>query len=295
MDEEPHHDLEQLKSRTMISLEKLGQQVFSSEDPGGYTMRNWISNFNLLLDDFESKAAGALPKEYFERRLELTATLVKPIDTSEVDRELELLRSEVETTSNNIAREELLEKQKSEAEISELAGRIDSLRTRLHECQRQLEAERAALEQRRSSRRSKKSDSEAPKSLFKKLFSSKVSDPNSAESIARRINEIQTRSLKLEEEMHALQEERNLKLRSGSSTSKGAKQLEEEERLESMRARITELSDRRAELLQQAEQRKSVTHAMSEVISHLNAPERNAQETGTKTETEGFAADEESS
>ena len=65
-------DYNQLKTRTIIALDKLGHQKFSSE-PGGYSLENWMKGVNLLLDDFEEKMGAArLPSAYAERRRELT-------------------------------------------------------------------------------------------------------------------------------------------------------------------------------------------------------------------------------
>ncbi len=265
--EEQQLDFDQLKSRTVISLEKLGQQVFSSE-PGGYTMHNWIKNFNLLLDDFETKAGPHnLTKEYFEKRLELNASLAKPVDTSEINREIDQLRNDIETISNDIVQADLLGKQQRDAQIGELGSKIDSLKKQYHENERQIEAEKAALEERKRGAK-KRSDADSSTSLFKMLFSSKVSDPNSVESVTRRINELQSKRLKLEGEIHTLQEERNSKIRS-SQGSDGRKHQQDAERLESLRIRMSDLGIQRAQILQQSEQRKSATAAMSELISKI--------------------------
>lgn len=88
----------------MLALEKLGNQKFSAE-PGGYTFSNWMASLNTLLDDFEEKTGyGNLPKEYHSSRQRLTAELLKPVDTVEIDTEIEKAESEMRATEVEIAK-----------------------------------------------------------------------------------------------------------------------------------------------------------------------------------------------
>jgi len=90
--ETPKLDYDELKARTVTALHRLGEQRFS-EEPGGYSLENWMKGMNVLLDDFEEKMGAAnLSSEYVERRRLLTEFVSKPVDVSSVDAEISELR-----------------------------------------------------------------------------------------------------------------------------------------------------------------------------------------------------------
>jgi polyhydroxyalkanoate synthesis regulator phasin len=93
--ETPKVDYEELKTRTIAALRKLGEQKFSGE-PGGYSLENWMKGVNVLLDDFEEKIGPArLSSEYAARRRFLTEFISKPVDVSSIDQEISELRQKM--------------------------------------------------------------------------------------------------------------------------------------------------------------------------------------------------------
>ena len=263
-------DFEHLKERTTAALQKLGQQVFSTES-GGYSFQDWMKSFNFLLDDFEEKVgASNLPEEYSGKRSELTAELLILVDTPEIDSELERIRKEQEDLNNKILQKELEKKRAVEEQR--------------HETQRQDRcSEEATAGMRRGTRGCeglpgrKEEDPEEELlhlSFFKKLFSSKnPPDPNSVEGITTKIKDLEGKVRDAEEQIGKLQEERNSSIAKADSSDLGRTATEEEERmkLDSLKLELDALETKKAERLQLAEKRVEITGAMSAIISGINA------------------------
>lgn len=86
--------IEQLRSRVMSALERLGHQRLSAE-PGGYNLQSWVRNLDILLDDFEAKVGSShLPQKYHEKREMAANGMLKSADSGEIDRRIETLRNE---------------------------------------------------------------------------------------------------------------------------------------------------------------------------------------------------------
>ncbi len=267
-------DFEHLKTRTTAALQKLGQQVFSTE-PGGYSFQDWMKSFNFLLDDFEEKVgASNLPKEYLGKRSELTAELLKLVDTPEIDAELERIRKEQEDLNNKILQKDLEKKRAIEQERRETSSKIDSLRKQQRECTVELELAKTSLEEKKKTQKKSSSSS----SFFKKLFSSKNSpDPNSVEGITNKIKDLEGKIRDAEEQIGRLQEERNSSIAKADSSDLGHAETETEEermKLDSLKLELDELEAKKAERLQLAEKRAEITGAISMMISSINTQQQ---------------------
>lgn len=189
--EQEHLDFHKLKERITLALEKLGNQQFSSE-PGGYTFQNWMTSFNLLLDDFEEKAGPKnLPKDYYESRQMLTAELLRPLDTSEIDSELEKLDSAVRST---------------ELEISKMMSELSTIRGKERETAVEmgnLKRERVDSERELASAVKELTAAKKKQTLFNRLLSGNKSEEIDAartrvdsleerqSSIAKRVKELE--------------------------------------------------------------------------------------------------------
>ena len=76
-------------------------------------------SFNLLLDDFEEKVGPTnLPKNYYDARLKLTADLLEPADTADIDWEIQNIETEIDSVKTH---------------MSELTKRVNEKRERLRE------------------------------------------------------------------------------------------------------------------------------------------------------------------
>jgi hypothetical protein len=267
--EESQFDFEQLKSRVTVSLQKLGQQVFSTE-PGGYSFADWMKSLNFLLDDFEEKAGGAnLPKEYFEKRLQLTSELLKPVDTSDVDNEIESIHTEEISLNDRLLEKKKESRRLIEQERNESNLKMDELRRQHRECLSKLEEERNILEERKKIRKNIGTSSSS--SFFKKLFS-KNDDPNSVEAISRRIVELENKNKELEENIRNLQDKRNATTKLGTSLRDiQEKQAVEEidEKMDALKSRLAGLEATRAKRMQLEEKREQTTSTLSVVISKI--------------------------
>ena len=254
--EETHHhkvrfseaapvDHDQLKSRTIIALEKLGHQKFSSE-PGGYSLENWIRGVNLLLDDFEEKmGAEKLPSDYSERRREMDYWLSKPVDLSSIDKSIfELKQNE----------EEIL--RKFDDARTKSSTKIEELRTELAFVSAELEREKKRLASHATEQRSD--------SVFKRLFGgNKKPSVDTSES---EVEEIESRLHVLDNEI--LEEQKSLKsIEDHSSVSPSGAEWG---KLESLEARRRELENERLEKVQLVREREGLTASIADTISRIS-------------------------
>jgi len=255
-------DFQHLKERTTAALQKLGQQVFSTD---GYSFQDWTKSFNFLLDDFEEKVgASNLPGEYASKRSELTAELLRLAEMPEIDSELERIRKEREDLNNRILQKDMEKKRATEEERRETSSKIDALRKQERECTAELEVAKASLEERR------KTEKKSSSSFFKKLFSSKSpTDPNSVEGITNKRKDLEEKIRDASEQIKKLQEERNnAKVDSNLEHSETE---EERTKLDSLKAELDSLEAKKAERMQLLEKRAQLTGVMSAIISGMNA------------------------
>ncbi|HME18670.1 MAG TPA: hypothetical protein VKF15_02910 [Nitrososphaerales archaeon] len=236
-------DYDQLKTRTIVALGKLGHQKFSSE-PGGYSLENWVRGVNLLLDDFEEKMGAArLPSDYAERRRELTHWLSKPVDLSSIDNSI----------SEHTQNEQEIVRKLHEARTRN-SSRIDELRTELATRSAELEEKKKQLSSLASERRSD--------SIFKRLFGGNSTlAVNATES---EVEEIESRLRILASGI--LEAQKSLKSIDKHSESPWA---EEWRRLESLQAKRKELENERLEKSQLVREREELTASIASTISKI--------------------------
>ena len=247
--------LEQLKERASIGLQKLGAQVFSSE-PGGYGLSNWMTSFNLLLDDFEEKCKpSVLPKEYYDSRLKQSSQLLEPVDSTQEDSEIESLEKEIGSVEEKIA--DIVQKSERHAvdEWHEDDAKIIRLKKERTQIDIELAESRADLEEAKR---------KANQSVFKRLFSS----ADSIKPLQMKLDELSLRQEDIEDELHSLEEDR---LRMKNEVKKFDSDISElRSTLEGTRARLGEVQARKLDLMQIVERRREVANSMSAMISSLH-------------------------
>jgi hypothetical protein len=240
----PKLDYDQLKSRTIIALNKLGQQKFSTE-PGGYSLENWIKGVNILLDEFEGKMGeGKLSSDYVQKRRELVDRLSAPISTLPIDKSISELRQN----------------------MADVEARIDSGRaqivSRLVELRSEQDRSSAELvqEQRRISTLTTDQNSN---SFFKRLF---VGDSTSAKDSGTKVKELESRLDVLSNE--TLQQQKLLK--SIDRHSPESPLVEEWKALESLQTRLGALENERLERVQLVKEREEITTSIANTISRMS-------------------------
>jgi len=131
--EEEGPDAGQVRSRTILALDRLGHQVFSPL-PGGYDLQRWTNNLNSLLDDYERRIGPDQLPPGFRKAREDALMLLRPVDTSSLDAQIEKL-----------GREETEESRKKSEERALLESRIRKARVEQESCSKELETERGKL------------------------------------------------------------------------------------------------------------------------------------------------------
>lgn len=241
-------DLDELKSKVSIALEKLGNQVFSNE-PGGYTFSNWMKSYNLLLDDFEERVDPAkLPSEYFDARQSLTAELLEPVDTSDIDADIRRCEQESDSTKLHIS-EALQESQNQLMQQKHEIEKIEDLKRERNQSVKELEEAQEELEMTRSKQ-----------SFFSRLFSRQSS---SVDMLRNRVDSLKERDRGISQNIQQLQD--NKSQQSASNTD--LKDLKD--RLISLQQEIGELQGRKLEREQLGERRKHITIKLAQMISRL--------------------------
>jgi chromosome segregation ATPase len=248
--EEDHLDFEQLKVRATTALDKLGHQVFSVE-PGGYTFHNWMTSFNLLLDDFEEKAGQKnLPKEYYDTRLKLTADLLKPAETADIDWEIRNMETEIDSV--------MLHMSKLSAQVNERRGEWRERSAKID----RLRGERVALDKRLKDATEALGREKKKQSFFSRLVDSRE---KATVSLAKeRVVSTEAEIDKIDESIHELE-------------TRPTDSVEElDNNLATLREKLGELQEnlaawnlKKQELSQLSEKRVEATAALSKIISSL--------------------------
>ncbi len=237
-------DYDQLRTRTIVALDRLGHQKFSSE-PGGYSLENWMRGVNLLLDGFEEQmGATKLPSEYTEKRRELTYRLSSPPDLSSVDSSI----SEVRRNEEEIV-------QRLHEARAQGSSRIDDLRAELARSSAELEEEKGRVSGALPAPRSD--------SVLKRLFGRKPSP--APDTTGDRVEEIESRVRFLAGAV--LDEQKSL--RSMDEHSPESSWAEDWRRLEAFQARRKELENERSEMAQFVKEREELTTSIAEMISGI--------------------------
>ena len=252
--EEEHVDFDQLKTRVTVALDKLGHQVFAVE-PGGYTFHNWMTSFNMLLDDFEERAGPKnLPKDYYDARLKLTADLLKPAETADVDWEIQNMETEINSVNLHMSE---LTKQVNEKRDGwrERASKIDHLKAELVVSEKKFEEAMEALAKEKKKR-----------SFFSKVFSS--SKNSSAGSAKDQVDSIKTKKDGIEKKIQELE---SSPIDSVEDLSNNLATLKE--KLDELQQNLADWNSKKEELSQLSEKRVETTSALSKIISALKLGE----------------------
>ncbi|HVB12507.1 MAG TPA: hypothetical protein VNE86_05190 [Nitrososphaerales archaeon] len=263
--EEEHIDFKQSKDRVALALDKLGHQMFSLE-PGGYSYHNWMMSFNLLLDDFEEKAGPSnLPKDYYDARLKITADLLQPAETADIDWEIKNLETEIDSVKLHMS--ELTKK------ASEKRERLRERVSKIYRLKReQLDSEEELGQATKTLDRTKKRQS-----LFSRLFS--ASKNSSVDSAKKRVDSLKSKKEEIDENLEELE--------AGSEDL--GKGFENEiailkEKLEDMQQSEAEFITKKDEKSQLSEIRAQATAALSQVISSLKLRERAIEENTSESD-----------
>jgi SMC interacting uncharacterized protein involved in chromosome segregation len=237
---------EEVRKRTVESLEHLGHQKFSKE-PGGYDLRGWLKSLKTLLNDFEDKiGAPSLSEEFHAKRKEVEAEFSKRGDAAQIDAEIEDIRKE----EGDI-------KAKLKEESERIASRLSAIGGEKTGKAQELEQEKLNLKKVEEERRSV--------SFFSKLVGK--SGP-STEPVQKKVQELENGLRMLEEETVNLQTVR--KSIDGVKSAAGGIYEDLWRRLEALGAKLTELDAVREAQLQLGHEREEATEALRKVISELN-------------------------
>ena len=241
--EAPKLDFDELRARTISTLDRLGQQRFSTE-PGGYTLENWIKGVNVLLDEFEEKAGTArLSPECLGRRRELDARLSGSVSAAQTDEEIVELRTEMSRVEKKIEDGRTTTTAKIEELKAEEAKRLN-----------ELEQERSRL--------ASVTRIQAADSFFGRLIGRGNAQAASPES---RIEELQSRLAALSAE---IVEQKEL-LKSIDIRAPGSRFAEDWVLLDSMETRLRRLDDERTARNQSAKERAELAGLVADAISRI--------------------------
>ena len=250
--EENHTNFSTLRERTTLALDKLGNQKFSPE-PGGYMFSNWMTSFNMLLDDFEEKAGPEnLPKEYYDSRQTLTAELMRPVDTHEIDAEIGKAQSEIESTEFELAKltSELGMIRESERKTS---SEIDALKRKRADSEKELANAVNDLNAAKKKQR-----------FFSRLVSGKKADE--VDSAKNRVDLIVEEQKNIDKKVVELERE------------PGLSDSDLENRVSVLRQKLADLRDvtagwveKKERIMQLSEIRVAATTELSKKISELDA------------------------
>ena len=240
--ETPKLDYDQLKSRTIIALSKLGQQKFSTE-PGGYSLDNWIRGVNILLGEFEEKAGeGKLSSDYFAKRRELNDLLSKPVSTPSIDKSISETEQSVADVEGRI-----------EAGRARLASRLAELKSEQDRCSAELIREQEKI--------SSPAAEQPSDSFLKRLFGG--NSRATAKDSGTHVRELESRLEVLTNEILGQQK----LLKSVDLYSPESPLAEEWKALESLKTRLEALESEKLERVQLVKEREEITASIADAIS----------------------------
>ena len=242
--ETPKLDPDQLKSRTIIALSRLGQQKFSNE-PGGYSLENWVRGVNILLDDFEEKMGkGKLSPDYVEKRREMNDFLSKPVSTSSIDESIYNVKRDAADAEGRIAEGR-----------ARLVSRVAELKSEQDSCSAELERARERI--------ASQAAEQSSESLLKRLF--KGNSKTSAKDPGTRVKELESKLDALSSEI--LGQKRLLKL--VDQHSPDSPYADEWKTLESLQTRLDALDSERLEKVQLVKEREEIASSIADTISGM--------------------------
>ncbi|MDG7006553.1 MAG: hypothetical protein JRM86_06425 [Nitrososphaerota archaeon] len=239
-------DLGEVRARTLLTLERLGRQVLSTE-PGGYDLEHWIKSLNSLLDDFQEKLGdGRVTTDFLETRERVVGSLAVP-KTGEIESEMESLAIEESESAAAV-----------EDARSRSAERLSSLKEQRAAKEGELEEGRERLVELRKSNQSR--------GLFSRVLRSAPSTEEAEAKLAG-----------LEAELRSLDEEIERSQRARAAGEGDPALLEAQRKLEAARARLAELESAMQASLQLASEREAATKALAEAISAMGVDAGAAQ------------------
>ena len=250
-------DFASLKERAIVSLDHLGKQHFSEE---GYGFENWMTSFNMLLDDFEERAgAENLPKEYVEKRQKLSAGLVRASDSSSLDIEIAKLQAEQRDMMDKL--QKMSAQSTHDKESQDRAAKIDTLNEERSKYEALLREEKERLEER-------KLEIEDSKKFFKRIFRS--SSGPSLESIEARISDLRG---KLEALDRKLSEHKLKREVSGYRVLTPAEIRvafpDEQAELDAIDSKLEKLQEKKLAASELSEERENATKTIAEILSKI--------------------------
>jgi uncharacterized protein YukE len=249
-------EYEELKTRTIAALDKLGHQKFSAES-GGYSLENWTKGVNLLLDEFEKKVgATKLPPEYAEKRREMNDLLSKPVDVSSIDEKISELEEAEAEASRKIDEARTL-----------TSSRIEGLQSELATCSADLEEEKGRLSDAAAGQRSE--------SFFRRLFGG--DSKSTANASEEKVKELESKLSTLTNEI--LEQQKSL--RSIDQRSSESPCAEEWEKLESLRVRLEQMEGEKLDREQLVREREEITASIADAISKIPPSENGAEATAS--------------
>ena len=241
--ETPKLNPDELKKRTIISLNKMGSQRFSDE-PGGYSLDNWARSMKVLLDDFEEKMGeGRLPSDYFVKRRELNELLSSPVPPSSIDGKIAEIKLKIADVNSRI-----------ETETERIAARLAELENEQAECSAELAREKARIVNLASERSSN--------SFFRRLLARKPIDSEGSKS---RVEELVARHGVLDEEI--LGQKKLLK--SAQQRSPESPLAGDWQTLESLQTSLEAFESEREESLQFVRIRQEFTTSIADAIAQI--------------------------
>jgi len=245
--EEKVADLATARTRVMEGLAHLGQQKFST-GPGGYDLSHWLKSLNLLLADFEHAAGRkALPSEYVQKKEEVLGRFSSPVDTSRIDSEAEAIAKEESDIRSTFDRER-----------ERILARLAELRAAKDGKGKEIEEQKAALEEIRNTRKSA--------SFFAKL-AGRAGPPT--EPVEQKIKDLEKASSLLDEEALNLQSVRaSIEKEGGTPAGIYASQWT---RLDAIAVRLKELESERETKVQLAKERETAAKELEDAVSKVGA------------------------
>ena len=245
LSETPKLDYDELKARTVTALHKLGEQRFS-EEPGGYSLENWMKGVNVLLDDFEEKiGASNLSSEYMDRRRLLTEFVSKPVDVSSIDAEASELSKKMAAIESKL--------DESRAQIH---AKIDGLKKEQSTYSEELAQEQKKLVE--------QPGEENSGSFLKRLFRRNSRAP---------VEDYQAKIDELESKLHVLPDqilEQQKLMRSINEHLPDSPLANEWKELEEMRVRFATIESERMERVELVKERAELTASVAQAKSEIS-------------------------
>jgi uncharacterized protein YeeX (DUF496 family) len=247
----------------MTSLLHLGEQRFSPE-PGGYSFENWMNSFNLLLDDFEDHVGTRiLPKSYFDKRFELTSSLMSAKNApSDLDKEMSKLQEEHGRITREIGMAH--DRQKTDREISDRKEKVILLEDEKIQAIELLENAKFNVAK-------KKKQMVDSKKLLRRFFGTSArSDQTPLESLEARVAELEHKVELIEKKI--LEQKKRIELYENSLKNEPESKVsisDLQSQLILTRSKLEELELKQEERSQLLEERREITSKMKDLISGL--------------------------